>query len=76
MPKYSGMYGAYHVLDKIVLSHVPIHPESVARWKGNVHGHLHENKLEDKRYMNICVEHTDYTPVDFESIREYFNTYG
>lgn len=32
---------AYHVLDKFVLSHVPIHPDSVSRWKGNLHGHLH-----------------------------------
>jgi calcineurin-like phosphoesterase family protein len=64
---------AYHILDKIILSHVPIHPESLSRWKGNVHGHLHENKLEDSRYMNICVEHTNFTPIDFEEVREYFN---
>lgn len=64
---------AYHILDKIVLSHVPIHPESVTRWKGNVHGHLHENKLDDRRYMNICVEHTNFTPIEFEEVRAYFN---
>lgn len=64
---------AIHVLDGIVLTHVPIHPDSLYRWKGNVHGHLHENILEDKRYLNICVEHTNYTPIDFEEIREYFN---
>lgn len=65
---------AIHTLDKIVLSHVPIHPFSLDRWKGNVHGHLHEHTLEDKRYMNICVEHINYTPIEFERVREYFNS--
>ena len=60
---------AYHVLDRFVLSHVPIHPYSLDRWKANIHGHLHSNKLDDPKYINICVEHTHYTPVDFESIR-------
>ena len=32
-----------------------------------------ENKLEDKRYLNLCVEHWNYTPVPFETIRSIFN---
>lgn len=61
---------AYHVLDKMVLSHVPIHPDSVSRGTVNLHGHLHHHELDDPRYLNMCVEHWDYTPVDFEYIRE------
>lgn len=61
---------AYWVLDKYVLSHVPIHPESLSRWKANIHGHLHNNSLEDTRYINVSVERINYTPVDFESIYE------
>ena len=64
---------AYHILDGILLSHIPIHPDSLSRWKGNVHGHLHDNILTDARYFNMCVEHHDYTPLPFELIREYFN---
>lgn len=66
---------ATHVLDKWVLSHVPIHTQSLDRWKGNLHGHLHEHKVmwnnnadEDLRYVNLCVEHINYTPVPFEEI--------
>lgn len=72
---------ATHVLDKWVLSHVPIHSQSLDRWKGNLHGHLHEHKImqtpvhtwqdtakEDSRYINLCVEHINYTPVPFEEI--------
>lgn len=69
---------AYHVLDKFVLSHIPVHPESVSRWKGNIHGHLHANIVEksphhpDKRYLNVSVEQISYTPIDFEELRAIF----
>lgn len=63
---------AYHVLDKIVLAHIPIHPDSLSRWRGQVHGHVHSNTLPDKRYFNASVENINYTPVAFEEIRRYF----
>lgn len=71
---------AYHSLNGIFLAHIPIHPDSLGRWKGQVHGHLHANKVmlsphhEDKRYLNVAVEHIDYTPIDFEEVNEYFKT--
>lgn len=34
---------AYHVLDMLILSHIPVHTESKGRFRGNVHGHLHSN---------------------------------
>ncbi len=59
-----------HQLDKFILTHIPIHPESLARWKGNIHGHMHSNTLKDSRYINVSVEQLDnYAPVDFEKIR-------
>lgn len=63
---------AVWVLDKLVLSHIPIHPESLSRWKANVHGHLHSNTLADPRYFNVSVERINYTPVDFEYIRSVY----
>lgn len=64
---------SYNVLDKILLAHIPIHPDSLSRWKGQVHGHTHSYNLPDKKYFNVSVENINYTPVDFEFIREYFN---
>lgn len=61
---------AYHVLDKMVLSHIPIHLNSLERWRANLHGHLHSNLINDKRYINLSVEQINYTPIDFEEIRE------
>lgn len=58
-----------HKLDNFIMSHMPIHPESVARWcKGNIHGHLHNNVLGDPRYLNVSVERINYTPIAFEDI--------
>lgn len=66
----------YHVMDKYILSHIPIHPESMGRFKGNFHGHLHANRVMmtnqykqsviDPRYLCVCVEQTDYRPILFE----------
>ena len=65
---------ACHILDKMLLSHIPIHPESLARWRCNIHGHTHGNTLPDSRYICVCVEQTNYAPVDFEYIRSLYDT--
>lgn len=65
---------AYHVLDKILLSHIPVHPRQKGRFKGNVHGHLHSNVVEDDEfYMNVCVEKTGFKPINWEEVRAAFN---
>ena len=53
---------------KVVFSHVPIHPESLSRWKANVHGHTHNSVMGDPRYINVCVEQTNYTPVSWDEL--------
>jgi calcineurin-like phosphoesterase family protein len=67
---------AYHVMDKIICSHIPIHPDSKGRFKANIHGHLHYNLIRDKFgkpdpwYINVSVEQIDYTPVSIDVINE------
>lgn len=62
-----------------ILSHIPLHPMCVERFKVNVHGHLHGNIVKkedgspDKRYISVCVELTDFTPVSYEDIRKEIN---
>lgn len=71
--KYFRDIRAYHQLDKLLLAHVPIHPASLDRWRGQIHGHLHNNVVNDRKYFNVSVERINYTPISFEQIREYFN---
>lgn len=43
---------AYKVFDDLICSHIPLHPESVKeRWKANVHGHLHTNRVMTNGFM-------------------------
>ena len=71
--KYFDDVRAYKVMPKhgIIMSHIPIHPESLSRWKLNIHGHLHTNHLADKKYLNVCVENINYTPIDLDSVIQF-----
>ena len=40
---------AYHVMNGMILSHVPVHPESLARFGTNIHGHLHWQRVKKPR---------------------------
>lgn len=60
---------AYHVLDRMILSHIPIYADGLDRFKANVHGHLHEKKIADTRYISVCVEQINYTPIELSEIR-------
>jgi calcineurin-like phosphoesterase family protein len=51
-----------------ICSHVPLHPDSMRRSVLNVHGHVHQNTLQDDRYMNVSVEVVDYTPVPLDKV--------
>lgn len=82
--KYFRDIRAYHVLDRMLLSHIPVHPDSKGRFRAQIHGHLHnrivrkpdpnfylENvMMPDEWYVNVCVEQINYTPVPFEEIRD------
>ena len=35
----------YHVMNGLILSHVPVHTDSIARFGANIHGHLHANRV-------------------------------
>ena len=65
---------AYHVMNGLILSHVPVHHSQLERFGTNVHGHLHANRVRDKwgkvdpEYHCVCVEHTDFAPILFEDM--------
>lgn len=74
MRQYFGLFDdvrGYVVKKGFVMSHMPIHPQSLSRWKLNIHGHLHNNQVTkdenldsypDSRYYCACVERTNFRP--------------
>lgn len=66
-----------HKLEDFILSHYPIHPESIAHWAlCNIHGHTHYRNVlaadgsEDPHYFNVSVENINYIPITLDSIKE------
>lgn len=47
--------------------HIPLEIEQLRDGDVCVHGHIHTN-LRPGRYINVCVEHTNYTPVHMDEI--------
>ena len=72
--KYFRSLRGYHVMNGMILSHIPIHEESLGRFGVNIHGHLHSNRvmkdgIVDVRYHCVCVEQTpDFAPILFEDV--------
>lgn len=59
-----------------LLTHVPVHenemnPETFGRFKGNIHGHVHENEIYDDRYVCVSFEVVG-EPILFTDIDEIF----
>lgn len=53
----------------IICSHVPVYTgQLTARFGTNVHGHMHTSRLWDARYINVCVENIDYTPINLNEL--------
>lgn len=56
------------VLANVLFSHFPVHPESLGRYLGNVHGHIHEKPSPAGKYLNVSVERIGYTPITLEDV--------
>lgn len=82
MRKYFDLFDdvrGYVVKKGFIMSHIPIHPGSLSRWKLNIHGHTHANttkdmfgrhqlQSDDERYFCACVEQTNFRPILLDDI--------
>lgn len=64
---------SYHVLHGLIMSHIPVHEDSLGRFGTNIHGHLHDKRVMkdgavDPRYHCVCVEQTDFRPIPFDTV--------
>lgn len=47
--RYFRELRAYHVLNGMILSHIPVHEASLGRFGVNIHGHLHASRVKRAR---------------------------
>ena len=56
-----------------ILTHCPISKTQFGRYKYNVHGHIHQNIIEDYCYINVSCEAINYTPILFTELIKFNN---
>jgi calcineurin-like phosphoesterase family protein len=71
--------------DDYILTHIPVHENQLYRFKGNIHGHMHDVSVTktvldgswygmhtkiDKRYLCVSVEQINYTPIAWEEVKK------
>lgn len=72
--KYFEEIRGVRVIDDFVLTHIPLHPESLRGDWVNIHGHLHNNKPAmhlGPRYFNVSAEMVNYTPIELGEVKEH-----
>ena len=52
---------AYHVLNGMILSHIPLHEASLGRFGVNIHGHLHSSRVKKARGIDARTGATLYS---------------
>lgn len=86
LPYFDDIRGS-HQFKGLVMTHIPIHEQSLGRWGFNVHGHLHAQRVMkldvgcscwsadppeiDTRYFNVSVEQINYTPISLEEVKKF-----
>ena len=64
-----GVSGMIDYKRTAILTHCPVHHSQLEfRYSYNIHGHVHENSIDDERYINVCAEMINYTPVEFSKL--------
>jgi calcineurin-like phosphoesterase family protein len=63
---------AYTVYNNVIMSHIPVHPDSKGRFSGNIHGHLHTNVIDDPWYKNVSVEQIGFKPILLDTVMKGF----
>jgi len=71
---------AFHILDNFAITHIPIHPDCLGRFKGNIHAHTHQREMmmldgdefrvPDPRYFCVSAEQINYTPIEWNDLRK------
>lgn len=74
MKYVNSVCGMYNYKKKgVVFTHAPIHPDEMERFRLNIHGHMHENIINDPRYISVSMEQVNYTPVLLDDILKKHN---
>jgi calcineurin-like phosphoesterase family protein len=64
--KYFRELRAYHVMNGMILSHIPVHEASLGRFGVNIHGHTHANRVMKVKGINYPMGETVYHETEID----------
>lgn len=67
-PYFENVYSS-RLLDRMIFTHIPVHPDSIGKSIANVHGHVHGQQTFGPKYFDVSVEAINYTPISLEEIK-------
>lgn len=68
---FEKVYESWQPVRNVVFTHRPIllgDHDHHNKLQFNCHGHIHHHMIRNPRYINLCVEHHDYSPVHWDWI--------
>ncbi len=73
---FNDLHGSFRY-DAFLLTHVPSSVADGYRWRGNLHGHIHDNPRYGKaeaspKHLNLVAERWQFQPLPFEEIQAIF----
>jgi calcineurin-like phosphoesterase family protein len=68
LSKFVNKIGGAVKYKGFILTHIPIHESEINRFRGNIHGHVHEKSLSHVKYLNVSCEVLGYKPILFEDL--------
>lgn len=71
-PYFTEIYGM-HKYKGYWLTHCPIHPSEFRKCRANIHGHIHNRRVADRRYLNVCVEMLSGFPISLDEVNKRFH---
>jgi len=66
--KYVNSVCSSFKIKDCILTHIPIHPRELDRYRKNIHAHLHDVAILDDRYRCVSCEQIGYKPIELSSI--------
>lgn len=78
MQYFEKILESRHLVSNVVMTHRPILLDSGDHHREvlNIHGHTHNTVIQDSRYLNVCMENINYTPIHWDEVVAIFERRG
>ena len=66
--KYVNKVCGVFEYDGYIMTHVAIHESEIHHFRGNIHGHNHDSRIDHPKYYNVACEQIGYKPKTIDEL--------